>query len=302
MLRWVAYLMRILPILLLLLFIACGCSPSASIPGSLAVTRNTNDTWTSDAIQRGDFALIRQRVLNDPDYLTTRDSMGNTPLLTAITFDDSELVQFLLQNGADPNVSVDDGYTCLLTAIESESDASREIVSNSISAGADIQRTGTNGWTPLHMAAARGDVAKAKLLIDAGAQVNQRTKIDAEETPLMEAAFLGQPETVQLLLDHGADASMRDVIHNRTPLEIAQAAADGPDPNVYNFLKEENIQIDVDELFAETDLTPEQLAMLKQSLDDLDMAENYVQNSKEIAATGNHAEVIRILTEHAAKP
>jgi len=86
-------------------------------------------------------------------------------------------------------------------------------------------------------------------LIDAGADVNRRKEIDASETPLMEAAFTGQPSTVRRLLAHGADPSMRDTINKRTPLEIAEAAAKGPDPDVVNYLRNENIQIDVDELF-----------------------------------------------------
>lgn len=265
------------------------------------MTRDSDDTWTSDALQNGDIQAIRKRALDEPGYLVARDYLNDTPLLSAISFDNRELVQFLLQRGADPNVAVDDGYTCLLIAIESDAAVSVEIVATLIAARADIHQSGTNGWTPLHMAAARGRAEKAQLLIDAGANVNQRKEIDAEETPLMEAAFTGQAETVQLLLDNGADASMRDTIQKRTPLGIAQYAAAGPDPDVYRFLKEENIQIDGDEVFDDMDLPPDQLAMMKRIMANLDMAESYIQNSKEIAESGNHAEVIRILTEHEAQ-
>ena len=93
----------------------------------------------------------------------------------------------------------------------------------------------------------------------------------------------------------------RLMLRARIPLEIAQYAAAGPDPEVYKFLKEENIQIDGDEVFDDMDLPPDQLAMMKRNMANLDMAENYIQNSKEIAESGNHAEVIRILTEHEAQ-
>jgi ankyrin repeat protein len=262
------------------------------------VPRNADNTWTSDALQRGDTDAIRNKVRANSSYIHERDFVGDTPLLSAIGFADLELVRFLLKHGADPNVEVDDGYTCLLTAIESDADESAPIVAELVRAGADIHATGTNGWTPLHMAAARGQVEKARLLIDAGADVNRRKEIDASETPLMEAAFTGQPSTVRLLLAHGADPSMRDTINNRTPLEIAEDAAKGPDPDVVNYLKNENIQIDVDELFGDIDLPADQLEMMKQTMKDVDMTQSYIDNSNELVKTGNHAEVIRILTEH----
>jgi ankyrin repeat protein len=256
-----------------------------------------DNTWTSDALQRGDVDAIRDRVVGEPGYIHERDFVGDTPLLNAIAFGNLDLVRFLLEHGADPNVRVDDGYTCLLTAIESETVDSREVVAELIRVGADIHAAGTNGWTPLHMAAARGHVEKARILIGAGADVNLRTEIDALETPLMEAAFTGQPAMVRLLLQHGADPSMRDSIHNRTPLEIAQYVAKGPDPEVIDYLEIENLQVDVDELFGDMDLPADQMEMMKQAMKEVDMAQQYIDSSSELVRSGRHAEVIRILSE-----
>ena len=291
-------LVRLKAILFLTILISSGCSLSTENQKSVMVTNEANDTWTSDTLQKGDVKAIRKRVLDDPGFLLARDYVGNTPLLTAIEFDNLELVTFLLQRGADPNVAVDDGYTCLLTAIESDETVSIKIVATLINAGADIHFAGINGWTPLHMAAARGHAEKVKLLITAGADLNQRKDIDAHETPLLEAAFMGQPETVKLLLENGADASLRDVINNRTPLETAKYAAAGPDPEVYKLLKKENMQIDTEDIFDDMDLPSDQLKILRKEVSKVDMAESYFQNSTEIVESGNHAEVIRILTEH----
>lgn len=263
---------------------------------------NPTNTWTQNALQNRDVEAIRRRVLDDPEYLAERDYLGDTPLLTAIAFDNLELVEFLLQQGADPNVGVDDGYTCLLTAVESDAPVSASIVAALIAAGADIHQSGIHGWTPLHMAAARGHTEKAQLLIDAGANVDERTEIDAGETPLMEAAYSGRPQTVQLLLDNGADPALRDGFQHLTPLEIAQHAVAGPDPDIYKSLKKENTKIDIDELFADMGLPPEQLEILKARIPEVDMAEDYMRSAKSLVKSGNHAEVIRILTEYAAKP
>ena len=114
----------------------------------------------------------------------------------------------------------------------------------------------------------------------------------------MEAAFCGQPETTKLLLDAGADPAMRDTIQNRTPIEIARDAANGPNPIVVEFLKEENIQIDVDEMFADMDLPKDQLEQMKSMVGKIDMTQNYIDNSTNLAESGDHAAVIQILESH----
>lgn len=288
-------------VLLLPLAFFAGCTNNSK-PKTKLVIRNEDNTWTSDALQRGDGAAIKKKVLDDPNYIHQRDYLGDTPLMSVIAYSDDarsngELVRFLLNHGADPNVAVDDGYTCLLIAIESEATDSVEMVADLIRGGADIHAIGTNGWSPLHMAAALGHVEKARLLIDRGADVNRRKEIDAMETPMMEAAFMGQPQTVQLLLQRGADPSMRDALENQTPLEIAQRVAAGPDPEVVKYLKEEDIKIDVDELLRDMDLPTEQLEMMKQTMKNVDMAQSYADNTNELVRSGNHAEVIRILTQ-----
>lgn len=184
-------------------------------------------------------------------------------------------MRFLLSHGADPNIEVDDGYTCLLSVIESEQVVSKAIVDALIGAGADLQYSGINGWTPLHMAAARGSTQIAEVLVKAGADVNRRKEIDGEETPLMEAAFAGQPAMVELLLSHGADPSLRDTMEGRTPLAIARDASKGPDPEVVRVFKE-------------------------QQMDD-DFIDMYVENAKKMAEQGNHQEVIRILKKYGRK-
>ena len=290
--------MRTFASLIVSLVLMAGCNSDARLSQKLSVNPTPHDTWTSDAIQRGDIDAIKERVLANPTFLSHRDCYGDTPLMTAIAADSVSLVEFLLKQKADPNVDVDDGYTCLLTAVESDATDSIAIVKLLLAANADIHAIGTNGWTPLHMAAARGHVAKCRLLIDAGADVNRRKEIDASETPLMEAAFCGQPETTRLLVDSGADPTMRDTIHDRTPLEIARDAANGPDPEVVEFLKKENIQIDVDDMFADMDLPKEQLEQMKSMMGNIDMTQNYLDNSTELAESGDHASVIQILESH----
>ena len=74
------------------------------------------------------------------------------------------------------------------------------------------------GWTDLHRAAARGDVAAVQKLLDQGVPVDVREQKGG--TPLYEAARRGQLEVMKLLLENGAniDASGRN---GHSPLSLA---------------------------------------------------------------------------------
>lgn len=65
----------------------------------------------------------------------------------------------------------------------------------------------TNGWTPLHLAAARGDMAAVTSLLQEGAPVDQYN--DKGRTALFEAAKRGRTPVVTVLLHHGANPNAR---------------------------------------------------------------------------------------------
>lgn len=78
-----------------------------------------------------------------------------------------------------------------------------------IAAGSDINaKDPFGGSSPLITAAVFGRTDLAKILIDAGADLDFRNNDGS--TPLISAAFFGRPEIVQLLLDAGADKSIRN--------------------------------------------------------------------------------------------
>ena len=64
-------------------------------------------------------------------------------------------------------------------------------------------KSNTDEWIPLQIAAFRGYIDVVQLLLDGEADSNKETK--KGETPLHDAARKGRRITIQILLDRGAD-------------------------------------------------------------------------------------------------
>jgi F-type H+-transporting ATPase subunit beta len=77
-----------------------------------------------------------------------------------------------------------------------------------------------NHATPLIRAAERGDMAIMKLLVEAGAGVDDVCGCNTAETPLWAATLTDQPEAVAYLLEHGADPNVGGAL-GHTALHLA---------------------------------------------------------------------------------
>jgi ankyrin repeat protein len=99
---------------------------------------------------------------------------GVTPLLLAAINADPVMVEALLKAGADPNASLSQGQTILMTAART---GSGEAVRLLLARGADVNaREQILGETALIWAAAENHPAVIKALVERGADVNGRSK------------------------------------------------------------------------------------------------------------------------------
>ena len=118
-----------------------------------------------------------------------------TPLHSNIA--SPEIVALLLQHGADPALSTEDGVTPLHAVAGTEHvDVARML----IDAGADVNAADSRGSTPLDGTCCCQELAVIRLLLEHGADPNKGT-------PLVEAAGNDNLDVVRLLLQYGADAS-----------------------------------------------------------------------------------------------
>jgi ankyrin repeat protein len=99
----------------------------------------------------------------------------------------------------DPEV--DDGFPPLHAVLDAGGPEVCARLSLLIAAGADLNRRGFNDWTPLHIAAAKGDLEAVQFLLDVGAHRSFRTRIDDCATAEEEARILGQTAAADLIRD-----------------------------------------------------------------------------------------------------
>src|SRR5688572_20404017 len=90
-----------------------------------------------------------------------------------------------------------------------------------IAAGSNLnEKDPFGGSSPLISAALFGKTEEAKLLIEAGADIDFQNNDGS--TALLTAAFFGRPEIVKLLLEKGADKTIKNK-YNATAFESASA-------------------------------------------------------------------------------
>ncbi len=158
------------------------------------------------------------------------DNTGYTPLMTAANRGaGGEVVELLLDHGADPNHVADDEMTPLILAGGGDLRSVKALLAH----GADPRAHTTAGFNALHAAVVIGNTEAARLLVERGADVN--VKAGHGRTPLIEAAEQGRPELVQLLIAHGADVDARETFSATTAMMEA-AASDRAEPAVIDAL------------------------------------------------------------------
>ena len=140
------------------------------------------------AISKNDINAVIQSVKQGA-LINAPDRFGHTPIHYAAYKGNARIVDYLLNNGGNPNIR------------------------------------GRHESTPLHSAAWGKNMQVLELLLEDGADVNART--DEGETPGMTAALRGQKEMLEILFALSADPHAKD-IHGTNMLDLAAAGGHKP--------------------------------------------------------------------------
>ena len=150
------------------------------------VTEKINPEDFVKAVKDNDIAKVKDYLSKDPTLIkaVTTDFLKETALAIAAFDGYKEIVDMLLQKGADPNVFDDMGVAPIIGASR------------------------TN----------RAEIIE--MLIKNKANVNIKTK-SGEETPLHYAAEFNSGDAAKVLLKNGADKNLKNT-SGKTPLDVAK--------------------------------------------------------------------------------
>jgi uncharacterized protein len=189
-----------------------GPVPDGDI-GSLALIRAL-------ARHGADLNARETKVPND-SYRSAMDRIGATPFLLAAKAVDLDMMKTLVELGADPLLTTEDGTTPLMVAAgvgiyavgdsPGNSDEADRAVKLCLDLGGDPTAVDANGETALHGAALRGANGAVKLLVDAGGRLDVKNK--KGWTPLRIADGVSYNGTTKRMLETAA--LLRDLMTAR---------------------------------------------------------------------------------------
>jgi len=155
------------------------------------------------AAYKGDLKKVKKIIDRKPNQINVQDELDFTPLHLASSKGHIEIVEFLLNHGADMELEIFDGETPLMLAAQHARHRQYETIKTLLEHGAKVNHKDENGRTALHNAAMHRGKEVINLLISYGADVNARNKY--QSTPLHQAAMLNNIEAAKALVEHGAD-------------------------------------------------------------------------------------------------
>jgi uncharacterized protein len=161
-------------------------------------------TRVLDAVKQGDRIALTRLIAARSD-VNAAEADGTTPLHWAVRADRFDLVQALLQAGAQAGAVNRYGVAPLALAA---TNGHAGIIQALLDAGASASTASAEGESVLMTAARTGRPDAVTLLLDRGADVNAREGWQSE-TALMWAAGEDQAEVVRLLAARGADLNAR---------------------------------------------------------------------------------------------
>ncbi|CEL11527.1 hypothetical protein ASPCAL14629 [Aspergillus calidoustus] len=308
---------------------------------------------------------VVKRLHADGLDINVQGGLFGTPLQAAIVKMQRPTVRYLVENGADIAVQGGGVYTYAICAAAWAGDLeifellvdrgtdleaiqrshlrpvhfatySPELLQVCLDRGVDIAVRDSGGHEPLHIAALHGNAVSARLLLDAGANINAvaangatallmavederrydvlvfllshgaDTEIadDMGRTPLISAAGLGKEETVRVLLEHGA-STKREMCYGYTALFAA--LRDPGHPRIVQLLLKHGAEVDHRDIDGLTALRlacdwgdTEIMSILLEHGADVDAADPHGMTPLLCAASGGSEDARKLLLQHGA--
>ena len=197
------------------------------------------DGWNAFMIacRHGDVAILKYLLEAEPNSWQCVSRNGRTPLHTTAINDQSNALEFLLEQSW---IAIDVQDVCGVSPLM---DACRlpatDCLIRLLGHGGSTDILDKSGRTPLHIAAQSGSVACIRALLSrTKLKVNSKASSNGF-TPLHYAMREGHAEAVSALVSEGASTAIRDSF-GRTPTELAELCSSSkpnPESIKLNFMK-----------------------------------------------------------------
>lgn len=151
------------------------------------------------AAETGDADLAKRSLSTGKVDVNFIDGFGFTPLFRAVMQKQTGLITFLLDRGADPNLSTREGFTALMAAAESGDCVILEIL---LEHRADPNIRNLQGATSLHIAASKGYIEILTRLLESGADPSLRDNTDIKK-------ILEQQTGQEIIMTGGDEDSLK---------------------------------------------------------------------------------------------
>ena len=225
------------------LWVACTNSDSTAVVDRLLmagadpnVALPLGESPLMTASQAGNADAVKLLLAHGANVNAKERSRGQTALMWAAAQQHRKVVKVLIENGADVNARADVKVMRVNTGSFLNNTIS-DYRSSSFYDVPGVVKIPQRGYTPLLFAAARGDLESARLLLGAGANINDIAPVGT--SALVVAAHSGHGAFGAFLLDKGADPNTADAGYTalhaailRRDVELVKALlAHGANPN-----------------------------------------------------------------------
>ncbi len=203
---------------------------------------SSGDTPLLRALKNHDYRTAQQLIHRGASVNCASQSNGNTALMWAVLGNSPELVQLLIEHGADltplnhlhqtamdiatllQNPRLNELLIPLRRAIRQPyalEQAITIVLPENAPPREHMNQMHQNGWTPFLLAASSGHADLVRLMIEQGEDVNQTNFYGW--TALLLASNSGHLEVVQLLLQAGANVHVAEQLYAFTALILAES-------------------------------------------------------------------------------
>lgn len=204
-----------------------------------------NNALLRVAITNG-MSTLAKKIIDFGVDLTIEDAANRrTPLVFAAEYNCYEIIDYLIEKGAEPNDSDLSGHTALYWSVVYQN---TENIKTLIGAGANVNVINELGESPIIIAAEKGNTYIMKLLVNAGADLNV---LDFYGNTLLNiCATLGHKDTVSYLVKQQINVNNIDKEGNTA---LIKAAILGK-TKIMNILIKEGVNLNAQNNYGQTAL------------------------------------------------